>query len=599
MLKRIVLCTTFILLLVGALTFEMQLSKSANPPWLVGVGQTFTTIQEAINDERVLNGDTIEVMWKSTPYSENVTVNKSLIIRQYSETPSGVYPTVDGVNWKGAVFNITSSNVEVSGFNITRGKYGIIVSNQSAKIHDNLVCENTYGIFLTHSYNNTLRRNNMTRNTWNFGVGGSDISHFMQDIDDSNSVEGKPVCYWVNQSHRTVQSNAGYVAVVDSEDISVRGLQLENNVQGVLVAYSDNVIVEDLEFAHRSQICVRLINATGSFVQDMTALIPITTSSFVSLTNSTSNVIRNNSISGVLSPYQTGIALTNSNYNNITNNTINTMSGGIDLRNSHHNSIIDNTINGMSSAGVYLNQCLNNTLVGNTLSGNNYGMLLQSGSNNSIIFHNNFLDNHGYQAQVSILCSNNKFDNGYEGNYWSDYVGEDMNKDGIGDLPYPIEIYCQDSCPLKKAWKAWKAFEPMEKYYVETPNQKLCTFSNSTLASICLDRNLKQITLNVTSGYTGFLNITIPRRWLDGPFNVSVDGVEVKSFKDTVTATHWSLYFAFDKGSHNIKIIGIQLGNILGDLDGDGDVDLYDAVALLSNYGNHNIPIKIYLSETE
>ena len=601
--KKIALCIMFAVMLIGgALALEAYRTKPAtSKTWYVGPTRYFTTIQEAIDNASVLDGHIIEVDDSPTPYYENVNVTKSLIIR-HTYYPLGDYPTVDGINGKGAAFNITSPNVEVDGFIIQHGMYGIKISNQSATIRANLVCDNTYGIFLYCSYNNTLRSNNMTGNTWNFGVVGDSVNHFVQHIDKSNTVNRKPVYYLLNQSDETIPLDAGYVAVVNSENITVRDLRLENNVQGVLVAYSDNVIVEDLKFIHPSRTCVSLINVTDSFVQDMKVSIPITTSAqFVSLTNSRSNIIRNNCISGVLNDTGTGMDLTNSHYNSITNNSINGISGGITLSNSHCNSIIDNTINGMRTVGINLDKCLNNTLIGNTLFRNCFGINLALGVNNSIIFHNNFLNNSYYQAKVSILSTNNKFDNGYEGNYWSDYDGADMNKDGIGDAPYPIEIYCQDNCPLMKTWRALRAWNESksERFYVETPFQKLYTFSNSILASVCLDRNLKQITLNATSGYSGFLNITIPRRWLDGPFNVSVDGVEVKSFKDAVNATHWSLYFAFDKGSHNIKIIGIQLGNILGDLDGDGDVDLYDAVALLSNYGNHDIPIKIYLNETE
>lgn len=577
--KRIVICIMFAVMLIGGvLAFEVQQIKhTTGTTWRVGPTRVFTTIQEAIDNESVLDGDIIEVDWKSTAYSENVTVDKTLTIRHSSYDPSGYYPTVDGVNKEGAVFNITSPNVEVGGFKIQRGWFGILLWNQSATILNNTVRWNTYGIYLDSSSNNTLKENTMTLNDWNFGVDGSNINHFMQDIDDSNTVDGKPVCYWVNQSGETVPSNAGYVAVVNSENIIVRDLQLENNVQGVLVAYSDSVVVEDLEFVDCSLTCVSLINATGSFVQDMAVLISVTTSDFVSLTNSRSNFIRNNSISSVGS----GI--------------------GIDLRKSHCNSITNNSINVMG-CGIYLNQCLNNTLVGNTLLENNCGMWIESGSNTSIIFHNNFLNNSWYQAKVSILCSNNKFDNEYEGNYWSDYDGEDMNEDGIGDTPYPIEVYCQDNCPLMKTWKALRAWgnesEPAS-YYIGMPDQKLYTFSNSTLASICLGRNLKQITLNATSGYTGFLNITIPRRWLDGPFYVFVDEVKVDTYAYTANANYSSLYFAYGKGSHSITILGAELGNLLGDLNGDGEVNLYDAVAMLTNYGRKDNVSKIYLSETE
>jgi hypothetical protein len=46
----------------------------------------------------------------------------------------------------------------------------------------------------------------------------------------------------------------------------------------------------------------------------------------------------------------------------------------------------------------------------------------------------------------------NLWDNGVEGNYWSDYHGHDFDKNGIGDTPYIIdeiaESHPQDRYPL-------------------------------------------------------------------------------------------------------------------------------------------------------
>jgi nitrous oxidase accessory protein NosD len=46
------------------------------------------------------------------------------------------------------------------------------------------------------------------------------------------------------------------------------------------------------------------------------------------------------------------------------------------------------------------------------------------------------------------MDSHNAWDNGLEGNYWSNYNGGDSNGDGIGDTPYIIDQDNQDNYPL-------------------------------------------------------------------------------------------------------------------------------------------------------
>ena len=86
----------------------------------------------------------------------------------------------------------------------------------------------------------------MTQNEYNFWV-SSELSNgmevFVNDVDSSNTVDGKPVIYWVNQQDRTVPSNAGYVALVNCTNITVQNLSLTNNSHGVLlVATGDSLI---------------------------------------------------------------------------------------------------------------------------------------------------------------------------------------------------------------------------------------------------------------------------------------------------------------------------------------------------------------------
>lgn len=67
----------------------------------------------------------------------------------------------------------------------------------------------------------------------------------------------------------------------------------------------------------------------------------------------------------------------------------------------------------------------------------------------STLYHNNFIRNtHQIATVQGYPYGFDSFDNGREGNYWSDYTGMDANGDGIGDTPYVIDEERQDRYPL-------------------------------------------------------------------------------------------------------------------------------------------------------
>ncbi len=85
---------------------------------------------------------------------------------------------------------------------------------------------------------------------------------------------------------------------------------------------------------------------------------------------------------------------------------------------------------------------------GNTFSGNdiaNNYCDISLGASGNIIYHNDFKNN---QLQVLNVEDTNFWDSGFEGNYWSDYVGSGANHDGIGDSPYIIDPNYRDNYPL-------------------------------------------------------------------------------------------------------------------------------------------------------
>ncbi len=149
---------------------------------------------------------------------------------------------------------------------------------------------------------------------------------------------------------------------------------------------------------------------------------------------------------------------------------------GIDLR--ADNSTVMNLNVKNFTIGIWL-WTANNTVTGNALTENLLGILL-SGTNNFVaknflsnnrdgiffganpsgtiptnitLSSNGFVNNHR-QLSGCVCAEFNKteathtWDNGKEGNFWSDYNGVDANSDGIGDSPYIVDILNQDRYPL-------------------------------------------------------------------------------------------------------------------------------------------------------
>ena len=110
---------------------------------------------------------------------------------------------------------------------------------------------------------------------------------------------------------------------------------------------------------------------------------------------------------------------------------------------SGNNTIIGNYFgNSTYNYGLQLdNDCSNNTVVGNTFAFNQYGLALEPPSSNTF-YHNNFIQN---TIQALLFGRNsdwaglvNYWDDGKEGNYWSDYHGTEIDHTGIGNPPYPL-----------------------------------------------------------------------------------------------------------------------------------------------------------------
>lgn len=171
------------------------------------------------------------------------------------------------------------------------------------------------------------------------------------------------------------------------------------------------------------------------------------------------NTISNSSI-GIESVYAQASDISK---NSIANNLI-----GIHLWSSDDSAITDNTIFNSRIYGAWIASTARVNITGNDFLNNRPGLFLQGGDSNKIN-RNNFKNN---LPQVQNVGFDNSFDDGYPagGNYWSDYVGQDLysgpnqdqpGSDGMGDAPYAFagdDSYYpfQDKYPFirENGWKA-------------------------------------------------------------------------------------------------------------------------------------------------
>jgi parallel beta-helix repeat protein len=118
---------------------------------------------------------------------------------------------------------------------------------------------------------------------------------------------------------------------------------------------------------------------------------------------------------------------------------------GIALSEQEYCSVSGNTITN-SDVGITLDAISDyNSINGNTMANNSVGIGVAQASNNTFC-HNNLVNNTQQAEFERPLEYTNFWDNGCEGNYWSDYTGTDLDNDGVGDTYLPWETV--DNYPL-------------------------------------------------------------------------------------------------------------------------------------------------------
>jgi parallel beta-helix repeat protein len=403
---------------------------------IIYVPDDFLTIQAAVDNANP--DDTIMV--RPGVYPEHINVDKSLEIigEGYEDV------LVDGNNESEYIFTISAEDVKISGFtiqNCSLDSAGFLINNNYANIDGNRIRNCGSGVEILGQFQSindvTIYNNEIIDNNW--GIYTNNIADVLIEGNDINNNNfGIELCF-------------SQVEIIDNF--------IENNFEkGILLMRSDQVILEYNNITHNS------IYENKDF-----AGIWITWSNDCIFKN---NIIDNN--------YMDGITLLRSSNNNFTKNKFNSNElVSINFRmDNHHNELINNEIVTEFECGLFFNTSTNNIIFENDIINNNnkncvvltnsndnefiennfshnaycnnneYGFIVYSASCGNICYHNNFLNG----CNAIDECSNIWDDSNYYGNHWENYVVNDDNGDGIGDVHYDIVGGNRDNFPLMFPW---------------------------------------------------------------------------------------------------------------------------------------------------
>ncbi len=283
----------------------------------------------------------------------------------------------------------------------------------------------------------------------------------------------------------------GFILNITADDVTIKNIEVHNtkasfmeDYAGILIEESDNVVIENVKLvdnffgiylAKSSNVLVKNNHLTASGERETSSGngIHLWYSKDVTIEDNYISGHRDGlyfefvdgaSISGNISEYNIryGIHFMYSDNSSYRENIFRNNGGGVAVMYTSNVEIIDNTFedNWSSSAyGLLLKEINRSKIAGNTFSNNSVALYIEATSRNDIrgntfrqngwaiklmanstdneFTQNNFLSN-TFEISTNSRQNYNEFNN----NYWSQYEGYDLDRDGIGDVPHrPVRLF--------------------------------------------------------------------------------------------------------------------------------------------------------------
>jgi len=283
--------------------------------------------------------------------------------------------------------------------------------------------------------------------------------------------------------------NSGYsgwndiagIRIVESRHVTIRQNKFEDTYFGLYCQNSDSCILENNQFHSWARTAAQNPAAQNPTVQNPTAQTTTQAGNGIHCWHCNSMQITGNTITGhrdgIYFEFVTNSVITGNNScsnqryglhfmfshnDRYANNRFSNNEAGVSVMFSHGVDMQANTFadnQGGGAFGILLKEITDSRIEANRFHHNSVAIYME-GTTRVGVRRNTFSDN-GWALKVQASCSadtitknnfkGNTFDvatngslvlNNFDRNYWDKYEGYDLNRDGLGDLPYhPVSLY--------------------------------------------------------------------------------------------------------------------------------------------------------------
>ena len=292
------------------------------------------------------------------------------------------YPVLDGEN-KHEIVSIKANYVTIEGFELRNSGRSSMNDVAAIKLYDAQRC---------------TVRNNRLREVF-FGI----YNNFARNcVIENNSIISKPI---------DENASGNGIHAWKSDGMLIRGNTITGHRDGIYFEFVTNSKIEN----NRSESNLRY-GLHFMFSNDVTY---------------TNNSFTNNG-AGVAVMFSKGVHM----YNNLFSENIGDAAYGLLLKEISDSEIKNNRFEDNTIA-IYMEGTNRIHAKENSFKNNGYALRIQASCNDNTVEKNNFIGNTFDVATNGSLVLNH-----FKNNYWDKYEGYDLNRNGIGDVPYrPVSMY--------------------------------------------------------------------------------------------------------------------------------------------------------------